>query len=78
MPLLQIISLVIVCSLLIILVREKSESIGFLLILITGIVVFLYILLHIAQLFDVFKQIVSRFNVSIPHLETIFKVIGIA
>ncbi|WP_279401492.1 stage III sporulation protein AD [Piscibacillus salipiscarius] len=32
----------------------------------------------VSQLFDVIQQIVSRFNVSLLHLDTIFKVIGIA
>ncbi|MGM8214085.1 stage III sporulation protein AD [Bacillaceae bacterium W0354] len=78
MQLLQILTIVIIAALLIILVREKNESISFLLIVITGVIIFLFILSHIAQLFDVFQQLVNRFNVSIPHLDTILKVIGIA
>ena len=78
MQLLQILAVVIIASLLVILVRERNESIGFLLIIIIGVFIFLYILSHISQLFDVFNQIISRFNVSIPHLDTILKVIGIA
>src|SRR5690625_3794393 len=78
MQLLQILAVVIIASLLVILVRERNESISFLLVIIIGIIIFLYILSHISQLFDVFNQIISRFNVSIPHLDTILKVIGIA
>ncbi|GEL77363.1 stage III sporulation protein AD [Tenuibacillus multivorans] len=78
MQMLQILMVVIVGALLIILVREKHETIGFLLIVITGVIVFIFILDKVAQLFDVVQQIVSRFNVSLLHLDTIFKVIGIA
>ncbi len=78
MQLLQILAVVIIASLLVILVRERNESISFLLVIIIGVFIFLYILSHISQLFDVFNQIISRFNVSIPHLDTILKVIGIA
>ncbi|WP_443138642.1 stage III sporulation protein AD [Piscibacillus sp. B03] len=71
-------TVVIVAAMLIILVREKHETIGFLLIVITGVIVFIFVLDKVSQLFDVIQQIVSRFNVSLLHLDTIFKVIGIA
>ncbi|SEP73361.1 stage III sporulation protein AD [Piscibacillus halophilus] len=78
MQILQILTVVIVAAMLIVLVREKHETIGFLLIVITGVIVFIFILDKVSQLFDVIQQIVSRFNVSLLHLDTIFKVIGIA
>lgn len=78
MQILQLLTVVIVAAMLIILVREKHETIGFLLIVITGVIVFIFILDKVSQLFDVIQQIVSRFNVSLLHLDTIFKVIGIA
>ncbi|MGP4072452.1 stage III sporulation protein AD [Piscibacillus sp. B03] len=78
MQILQLLTVVIVAAMLIILVREKHETIGFLLIVITGVIVFIFVLDKVSQLFDVIQQIVSRFNVSLLHLDTIFKVIGIA
>ncbi|TFB23835.1 stage III sporulation protein AD [Filobacillus milosensis] len=78
MQILQILAVVIAAALLIILVREKHESIGFLLIVITGVIVFIFVLDKVSQLFAIVQQIVNRFNVSLLHLDTIFKVIGIA
>ncbi|WP_017187552.1 stage III sporulation protein AD [Alkalibacillus haloalkaliphilus] len=78
MPFLQMLSVIIVAAILIIVVREKNHSIGFLLTLLTGTLVFFFILNQIGELISVFQQVTSRMNVSLLHLDTIFKVIGVA
>ncbi|GEN45288.1 stage III sporulation protein AD [Alkalibacillus haloalkaliphilus] len=78
MPFLQMLSVIIVAAILIIVVREKNHSIGFLLTLLTGTLVFFFILTQIGELISVFQQVTSRMNVSLLHLDTIFKVIGVA
>ncbi|WP_188206132.1 stage III sporulation protein AD [Alkalibacillus aidingensis] len=78
MPFLQMLSVIIVAAILIIVVREKNVSIGFLLTLLTGALVFLFILTQISELMSVFQQVTSRMDVSLLHLDTIFKVIGVA
>ncbi|MDQ0350990.1 stage III sporulation protein AD [Alkalibacillus filiformis] len=71
-------SVIIVAAILIVVVREKNHSIGFLLTLLTGTLVFFFILTQIGELISVFQQVTSRMNVSLLHLDTIFKVIGVA
>ncbi|WP_307066314.1 stage III sporulation protein AD [Alkalibacillus filiformis] len=78
MPFLQMLSVIIVAAILIVVVREKNHSIGFLLTLLTGTLVFFFILTQIGELISVFQQVTSRMNVSLLHLDTIFKVIGVA
>ncbi len=75
---LQLFVLIMVAALLIIIVREQNESIGFVLVLLLGIIVFLYVLNQVDHLIDLFGQVVSKFNVSLLHLDTIIKVIGVA
>ncbi|PKR78964.1 stage III sporulation protein AD [Halalkalibacillus sediminis] len=78
MDLVQVITIAIVASILIILVREKSPSIAFMLVLFTGILIFFVVAREISQLFGLFQQMMTRMNMSMIHLDTILKVIGVA
>ncbi|MBR7554183.1 stage III sporulation protein AD [Allobacillus sp. GCM10007491] len=75
---LQLFVIIMVAAMLVIIVREQNESISFLLVLLLGIFVFLFVLKQVEQLFNLFQSIVSKFDVSLLHLDTMIKVIGVA
>ncbi|MFC0014787.1 MULTISPECIES: stage III sporulation protein AD [Allobacillus] len=75
---LQLFVIIMVAAMLVIIVREQNESISFLLVLLLGIFVFLFVLNQVEQLFNLFQSIVSKFDVSLLHLDTMIKVIGVA
>ncbi|WP_167262510.1 stage III sporulation protein AD [Alkalibacillus almallahensis] len=78
MPFLQIMVIIIVAAILIVVVREHHQSISFLLIILTGILIFLYVLLQMNEVISAFQEITSHIDVSLLHLDTIFKVIAVA
>ncbi|WP_027963412.1 stage III sporulation protein AD [Halalkalibacillus halophilus] len=78
MAFLQIISVIIVAAILIILVKEKNTSIAYLLSILTGTFVFLFVLMQLNEVFNAFQQLTTQINLSLLHLDTIFKVIGVA
>ena len=75
---LQLFVIIMVAGMLVVIVREQNESISFLLVLLLGIFVFLFVLNQVEQLFNLFQSIVSKFDVSLLHLDTMIKVIGVA
>ena len=75
---LQLFVIIMVAAMLVVIVREQNESISFLLVLLLGIFVFLFVLNQVEQLFNLFHSIVSKFDVSLLHLDTMIKVIGVA
>lgn len=75
---LQLFVIIMVAAMLVVIVREQNESISFLLVLLLGIFVFLFVLNQVEQLFNLFQSIVSKFDVSLLHLDTMIKVIGVA
>lgn len=75
---LQLFVIIMVAAMLVVIVREQNESISFLLVLLLGIFVFLFVLNQVEQLFNLFQSIVSKFDVSLLHLDMMIKVIGVA
>ncbi|MET3684305.1 stage III sporulation protein AD [Alkalibacillus flavidus] len=78
MPFLQIMVVIIVAAILIVVVREHQPSVSFLLMILTGVIIFIFVLTQINQLVLAFQEITSRVNVNLLHLDTVFKVIAIA
>jgi stage III sporulation protein AD len=78
MEVLQVVSFAILAGVLIIIVRKQSDSIGFLLILFTGIVVFLYLIPYIGNIFRLLTDLTTKANIDYMYVGTILKIIGIA
>src|SRR5699024_7274308 len=78
MDILQIVSLGIVASILYIVLKELNASFAFFVILLTGIIIFLFIINHISVIFQLIETLGQRASVEGMFLDTILKIIGIA
>ena len=78
MDILYIVILGIIASLLYVVLKDLNPSIAFLLILITGIIIFLMIISHISSIFQLMLTLGQKATIDGMYLETILKIIGIA
>lgn len=78
MDILQIVSLGIVASILYIVLKELNASFAFFVILLTGIIIFLFIINQISVIFQLIETLGQRASVEGMFLDTILKIIGIA
>ncbi|SDK55676.1 stage III sporulation protein AD [Sediminibacillus albus] len=78
MEIFQIVSLGVVASLLFILLKDQKSSLAFILILITGIFIFLSVIQQIAEVFSLISNLGKKASINGIYIETILKIIGIA
>ncbi|RDW21957.1 stage III sporulation protein AD [Oceanobacillus chungangensis] len=78
MDILQIVILGIIASILYIILKQINASFAFILILITGIIIFMSIINQIGVIFQLIHTLGQKANVQGMYLETILKIIGIA
>ncbi|MFC3039034.1 stage III sporulation protein AD [Virgibacillus xinjiangensis] len=78
MDILQIVLLGVIASILYIIVKDMNSSLAFLIILVTGIIIFLVVVQHIATIFKLIETLGKKANIEGMYVETILKIIGIA
>ncbi|MFG6148556.1 stage III sporulation protein AD [Halobacillus sp. B23F22_1] len=78
MDIVQIVSLGLVASLLIILLKEHKSSIAFLLLLFTVILIFIAVIDHVKYIFSLLQYMAEKAQVESIYFKTILKIIGIA
>ncbi|GGF08288.1 stage III sporulation protein AD [Halobacillus andaensis] len=78
MDIVQIVSLGLVASLLIILLKEHKSSIAFLLLLFTVILIFIAVIDHVKYIFSLLQYMAEQAQVESIYFKTILKIIGIA
>ncbi|WP_186578092.1 stage III sporulation protein AD [Aquibacillus kalidii] len=78
MDMLQIVSLGIVASLLVVVVKEQKPSFAFFLILLTGITIFVIVIEYITEIIGLIEYLGVKANVNGMYIETILQIIGIA
>lgn len=78
MEIFKIVSLGIVGTILIIIIREERPELGMLLSLIVGITLFAFALGKVITVFQLFRNLAWQARINLVFLDTIFKVIGIA
>ncbi|MFC7060594.1 stage III sporulation protein AD [Halobacillus seohaensis] len=78
MDIIQIVSLGLVATFLIILLKEQHSSIAYLLLLFTVILIFLAVLDHIRYIFSLLQYMAQQAQVESVYFKTILKIIGIA
>ncbi|OEH85652.1 stage III sporulation protein AD [Desulfuribacillus stibiiarsenatis] len=78
MEILQIVSFGLVATILIIILKEQKPQIAFLLSIITGVSIFIFLLGKIAVIIQTIEKLAFQANIDIVFLETILKIIGIA
>ncbi len=78
MEILQIVSFGLVATILIVLLKEQKPQIAFLLAIITGLSIFIFLIGKIAIIIQTIERLAVGANIDIVFLETILKIIGIA
>lgn len=78
MDIIQIVVLGIVASILYIILKDVNASFAFILIVITGIVIFLAVIKQIGAIFQLIETLGEKANIDGMYMETILKIIGIA
>ncbi|SNZ10733.1 stage III sporulation protein AD [Terribacillus aidingensis] len=78
MDIIIVVSIGIVASLLALIVKEQNSSIAFFVVVVTGIIIFLFVLQKITGILLLIEQLGERANVEGLYIKTILKIIGIA
>lgn len=78
MVIIQIITISIVASLLYLVVKPQNQSIAMLIVLVTSIIIFFFIIGYIADILNLIRMLSSRANIDMIYLETILQIIGIS
>lgn len=78
MDILQIVTLGIIAAILYIVLKDVNETFAFLVVIVTGIMIFLAIINQIGVILDLIDSLGKKANVDGIYLETILKIIGIA
>jgi stage III sporulation protein AD len=78
MDIIQIVGLGMVTTILILVMKEQKPMFAFLVTMIAGIVIFLFLIGKIAEVIRLLERIAVQANLNMIYLETILKIIGIA
>ncbi|MFC4022823.1 stage III sporulation protein AD [Oceanobacillus longus] len=78
MDILQIAILGIIASILYIILKDINKSFAFIIILVTGIIIFLAIIKQISIIFEMIQTLGQKANIEGLYMETILKIIGIS
>lgn len=78
MEMIQIVGIGFIVAILTLVLKEHKPLFAFLLITITGIYIFLFLLGKISAVIGVLEQLSSMTNINVVFLKTILKIIGIA
>ncbi|HLR01803.1 MAG TPA: stage III sporulation protein AD [Virgibacillus sp.] len=78
MDMIQIVTLGIIASILYLILKDMNETFAFLLIIITGLMIFLSIIDQIGVIIQLINSLGNKANIDGMYLETILKIIGIA
>ncbi|MGJ9456937.1 stage III sporulation protein AD [Oceanobacillus sp. CF4.6] len=78
MDILQIAILGVIASILYIILKDINKSFAFIIILVTGIIIFLAIIKQISIIFEMIQTLGQKANIEGLYMETILKIIGIS
>ncbi|GAA0443614.1 stage III sporulation protein AD [Lentibacillus halophilus] len=78
MDIIQIVIIGIIASILYIILKDINASYAFLLVVITGIMIFLVVIKEIGAIFRLIESLGTKANVDGMYMKTILKIIGIA
>jgi len=78
MDIIQIVGLGLVATILALVIKEQKPMFAFLIALVTGIIIFLFVIGKISEVIRLLEQMAVKANLNMIYLETILKIIGIA
>lgn len=78
MAIIQIVTIAIVASLLVLLVKEQKPTFAFLIVLLTSVIIFFFVIEYIEKVIDLIRVLSNKANIDNMYLETILQIIGIS
>lgn len=78
MEILQIVGLGLIVTLIAVVLQEEKPQFAFLLAIVTGVIIFLYLIGKISSVIRVLERLAVQADIDMVYLETILKIIGIA
>lgn len=78
MAIIQIVTIAIVASLLVLLVKEQKPTFAFLIVLLTSVIIFFLVIEYIAKVIELIRALSDKANIDNMYLETILQIIGIS
>ncbi|UFJ42920.1 stage III sporulation protein AD [Brevibacillus humidisoli] len=78
MEIVQIVGLGIVATILALVIKEQKSMFAFLLTIVSGVIIFLFLIDKIAEVIRVLERLAVQADLNLIFLETILKIIGIA
>lgn len=78
MEIFQIVGIGIIATILIVILKQTKPEFAILVSLITGIIIFTFLLPHLAYVIDTISSLSSRVNVDFSYFNTLLKIIGMA
>lgn len=78
MSLIQMISIGLIAAILITLLKPYQPTIALVLLIITTVFMFYYILIPLGEMINLLRSLANRFRLEFTYLETVFQIIGIA
>ncbi|MEW9669609.1 stage III sporulation protein AD [Ammoniphilus sp. 3BR4] len=78
MDIIQIVGLGLVATVLTLIVKEQKPMFAFMIALVTGIIIFLFLIGKISEVIRILERMAVQANLNMIYLETILKIIGIA
>ncbi|NMA90306.1 MAG: stage III sporulation protein AD [Amphibacillus sp.] len=78
MQLIQVILIGVVTTLLITLIKSYQPTFALVLVMITSLFLFYFIIVPLGEIIDLMRSLFSRFRIDSLYLETVFQIVGIA
>ena len=78
MEIFQIVAIAIVATVLSVLIKNQKPELGIYISLVTGIVVFIFVVAKLQSVIEILNQLANKINIDDIYLSTILKIVGIA
>lgn len=78
MEIVQIVAISIIAVVLAVLIRQHRPEIALQISIITGLVIFLTVIVKLASIFEELQSFARRINIDTAYISTIFRIVGIA
>lgn len=78
MEIIQIVGLGLIATILILILKEQNSIFAFMLAIITGLIIFLFLIGKISEVIRLLERLATEGGINLIYLKTILKIIGIA
>ena len=78
MEIFQIVGLALIATILAVLIKEHRPEIAMQISMVTGLIIFLLVVIKLASVLEVLKQLSARINIDLVYISTVLKIVGIA